>query len=63
MLIITDDRVLTIGEWAAAVGLSLSTARRRIADGTGPRFVRLSTRRIGVRVSDHKRWLDQQSAR
>jgi predicted DNA-binding transcriptional regulator AlpA len=57
-----EDRVMTIPECAAAANVSLATMRRRIAAGEGPRIVRLSSRRIGVRVSDYRRWLDTRSA-
>jgi predicted DNA-binding transcriptional regulator AlpA len=57
----TDDMVMTLAEFAMAAGISIATVRRRIADGTGPRIVHLSARRIGVRVRDYRAWLDQQS--
>jgi predicted DNA-binding transcriptional regulator AlpA len=60
-LVAADDVVLTLLECAKAVGLSLATLRRRIADGTGPRITRLSDRRLGVRIRHYKAWLDQQS--
>jgi predicted DNA-binding transcriptional regulator AlpA len=53
-----NDRVMSLPEFARDCGLSLATVRRRIADGTGPRIVRLSPRRVGVRVRDRRHWLD-----
>jgi len=52
------DRVLTIKMWALANSLSFSTARRIIAEGNGPKVVRLSERRIGIRESDNRAWQD-----
>jgi predicted DNA-binding transcriptional regulator AlpA len=57
-----EDRVMTIPEVAAAANLSIATLRRRIAAGEGPRIVRLSMRRRGVRLGDYRRWLDALSA-
>jgi prophage regulatory protein len=56
------DRVMTLAEFAAAAGISIATVHRRIADGTGPRTIRLSERRLGVRVRDYRAWLDARSA-
>jgi predicted DNA-binding transcriptional regulator AlpA len=53
------NRVRSFREAAAAAGISLATLRRRIADGTGPRVVRVSVRRVGIRDRDFAAWLDQ----
>jgi predicted DNA-binding transcriptional regulator AlpA len=55
---LTDDRVLSLHEAAEVADLSLSTLRRRLADGSGPRVTRTSLRRLGVRVRDLRSWLD-----
>ena len=53
-----DDRVVTLIEAAQASCLSIATLRRRLAEGAGPRIVRLSERRVGIRVRDLKAWID-----
>ena len=53
-----DDRIVSLDETAQAAGISLCTLRRRISDGSGPRTVRLSERRVGVRVRVLKAWID-----
>jgi hypothetical protein len=51
-----DDRMLTLREWCARNCFSLSTGQRLRASGQGPVFVQLSTRRIGVSISEDRRW-------
>lgn len=53
----TCDRVLTLRELADLSGMSKSTLERMRREGTGPRLVRLSARRVGVRLSDYHAWL------
>jgi predicted DNA-binding transcriptional regulator AlpA len=57
-----EDRVITLNEAAQASCLSIATLRRRLAEGAGPRVVRLSERRIGIRVRDLKAWLDARTS-
>ncbi len=52
-----DDQVLTWFEWLKLNTLSEDTGRRLRASGQGPRFVRLSDRRIGVTRAENRRWL------
>jgi predicted DNA-binding transcriptional regulator AlpA len=56
-----SDRVISISEWATLAGFSHATAKREIAAGRGPRLLRLSPRRRGVRLSDHVKWLDERT--
>ena len=51
-------QVMTFAEAAKAASISVSTLRREISRGTGPRVVSLSTRRRGVKIQDFKRCLD-----
>jgi predicted DNA-binding transcriptional regulator AlpA len=53
-----EDRVLTLSEFAINAGISLVTLRRLIARGEGPAVTKLSPRRLGVRVSHARAWLD-----
>ena len=55
------DRVTPFERWCERAGISLSTGRRLVAAGVGPRVTRLSERRIGVRERDHLAWLDARS--
>jgi predicted DNA-binding transcriptional regulator AlpA len=51
------NRVRSLRETAALAGISLPTLRRRISDGSGPRVVRMSIRRVGVTDRDREAWL------
>jgi predicted DNA-binding transcriptional regulator AlpA len=51
-----SDRVLTLAQWYTLNGFSRATAQRLIARGEGPRLIKLSERRIGIRLSDHRAW-------
>jgi predicted DNA-binding transcriptional regulator AlpA len=53
---VDDDRVLTFDEWCELNGFSRSTGQRIRTSGEGPQFVQLSARRIGVIVSENRRW-------
>jgi predicted DNA-binding transcriptional regulator AlpA len=52
-------RVLSRPQAVKAVGVSIRTWERLEAGGDGPPKTRLSTGRIGYRVSDLKAWLDR----
>jgi len=52
-----DAKVLRLREWAELAGVSMRTARRILASGTGPRLVQLSSKRVGVTVGAHRVWL------
>jgi predicted DNA-binding transcriptional regulator AlpA len=58
LIIPVDDRVISYPEAAKSAGISECTLRRRINAGTGPRTVRLSARRVGIRVRDFRTWLE-----
>ena len=51
------ERVLTLRELADLSGMSKSTLERMRREGTGPRWVRLSARRVRCRLSDYLTWL------
>ncbi len=51
------DRMLTEKVVSAWLGVSLPSLQRMRANGTGPRFIRLSERRIAYRQSDVEAWL------
>jgi predicted DNA-binding transcriptional regulator AlpA len=53
-----DDHVITKREAAKISGISECTLDRRIKAGDGPRVVRLSARRVGIRVRDLKVWIE-----
>lgn len=57
-----DLAVLTLKEAARIAALSEPTLRRVIKAGTGPRVLRLSPRRVGVRVADLRAWLEAHGA-
>jgi predicted DNA-binding transcriptional regulator AlpA len=58
-----QDRVLTIAQWAAEIGISMRTARDLLASGNGPPVVELSPNRVGIRVCDHRAWLAERTKR
>jgi predicted DNA-binding transcriptional regulator AlpA len=53
----TIDPLLTERELSAWVGVSVPNLQRMRSNGTGPRYVQLSPRRIGYRKSDVEAWL------
>ena len=50
---LSDDRVLTLAEFAKIAGISLVTLRRRIAAHDGPIATKLSERRLGSACDMH----------
>ena len=56
------NKVMTLSEVAEAAGVSLSTLRREITRGTGPKVISLSARRKGIRVDDYRNWLDSRTS-
>jgi hypothetical protein len=51
-----DDAVLSFAAWCALNSFSRATGQRIKEAGKGPAFIRLSDRRIGVRVRDNREW-------
>ena len=51
------DKVITLCQAAELCGLSASTLKRRARAGD-LRMLKLSPRRVGIRLSDFHRWLD-----
>ena len=52
-----NKRLLTEKELSTWLGLSLPTLQRMRSKGGGPKFVRLSFRRVACRQSDVEAWL------
>ncbi len=57
---IDEDRVLDFPTVAELLAVSLATLKRRIAAGHGPKVTRLSERRLGIRASHLREWLNKQ---
>jgi hypothetical protein len=57
-----DNEVLTVRQWAALNGFSLSTAERilRGPKSDRPIITQLSTRRRGITRGNNRRWQDGQ---
>ena len=53
----STDYVRSIEERANAIGISQWTLRRMIRAGTGPKVIKLSPRRLGIRDSAWREWL------
>jgi len=49
-------QVMTVHQTATLDNISPVTLLRMIRAGKGPRTIRLSTRRIGIRVCDYQAW-------
>ena len=56
-----DHRVLSLRQWCEVNGISISTGRRIIESGTGPTFLQLSPRRIGVTVAANRAWQESRA--
>ena len=57
---LNNDQVLDFRQWILLAGISKSTGRRIIERGEVT-IVQLSPRRIGVRVGEHRRWLESRA--
>jgi predicted DNA-binding transcriptional regulator AlpA len=55
------DRLLAEKDVKDWLGISIPTLHRMRANGTGPCFVQLSTRRIAYRKSDIEAWITQRT--
>ena len=53
---LSQHQVLTFLEWCKLNKISPATGRRIRKSGKGPKFIRLSDRRIGVTVGDNRAW-------
>jgi predicted DNA-binding transcriptional regulator AlpA len=51
------DPLLTEKALSRWVGLSLPSLQRKRSNGTGPRYVQLSARRVAYRKTDVEAWL------
>jgi predicted DNA-binding transcriptional regulator AlpA len=56
----SNDPILSEREVCNWLGISEPTLFRHRRDGTGPKFIRLSARRVGYRHSAVEAWLDLQ---
>jgi hypothetical protein len=52
-----DDVVLTFSEWYALAGISEAAAREMRARGEGPRCVKLTEKKLGVTLAEHRKWV------
>jgi hypothetical protein len=50
------NQVLTIREWAALNRISMRTASRILASGTGPVVTQLSPHRVGITLANNAKW-------
>ncbi len=58
---LNDLRVLTAASAAELLTVSIPVMERWRREGTGPRFIRLSARRVGYRVADLRAWMADRS--
>jgi predicted DNA-binding transcriptional regulator AlpA len=56
---ISNDQILSEREVCNWLGISEPTLFRHRRDGTGPKFIRLSSRRVGYRHSAVEAWLSR----
>lgn len=57
----SDDRVITVNEAALRIGCSVATLKRCNKRGELP-IIKLSPRRIGVRLSDLQSFIESRAA-
>jgi len=53
---LNQHQVITFLEWCSLNKISPATGRRIRKSGKGPKFIRLSDRRIGVTVGENRAW-------
>lgn len=58
----SDNRVVRFRDACAEAGVSISTMRRYISTGRGPRLVRLSERVHGFRRGDLDAWISSRTS-
>jgi hypothetical protein len=51
-------KVMTIPQWCEFNNFSPATGKRILKSGDGPKLIRLSKRRVGVRYGDNAEWQD-----
>ena len=49
--------VLPIRAWATLASIGYSTAKKLLAAGRGPKVTYLTSKRVGIRMSEHQKWL------
>ena len=54
---LNDLRVLTAASASELLTISIPVMERWRREGTGPRFIRLSARRVGYRLADLRAWM------
>ena len=54
---LNDLRVLTAASASELLTVSIPVMERWRREGTGPRFIRLSARRVGYRLADLRAWM------
>lgn len=50
------SQLLTLPQWARLNSIGLTSARRLIKAGLGPRVIKISPRRLGIRMADNDEW-------
>jgi len=58
---LNELRVLTAAEASELLTVSVPVMERWRRAGIGPRFIRLSVRRVGYRVSDLRAWMTERA--
>ena len=58
---LNDLRVLTVAGASELLTVSIPVMERWRREGKGPRFLRLSARRVGYRLADLRIWMEQQA--
>jgi predicted DNA-binding transcriptional regulator AlpA len=58
---LADERVLTANEVCTLAHIHRKTLSRYLKRGIGPRTIRLSTQKLGVRVKDMRAWLESRA--
>jgi predicted DNA-binding transcriptional regulator AlpA len=55
---LNSDKLISPAQAAELMNISLATLQRRWREGEGPRRIRISARRLGVKLRDLRDYLD-----
>jgi predicted DNA-binding transcriptional regulator AlpA len=54
-----DLQILDFEQWCALLGIGAWTGRGILNSGDGPPRIQLGKRRFGIRLADHRKWMER----
>jgi hypothetical protein len=57
-----DDQILSFDQWCALANIGYWTGRDILRSGDGPPRITLGKRRFGIRLGDHRAWIERQKS-